>query len=80
MKKKEKDDVMGEDVSSLPEAKSMALPVRVFAGLTICLVQCENPECDSQLAWFYQLQTRSADEPPTSFYKCTKCSKQWRTY
>ena len=24
MKKKEKDDVMGEDVSSLPEAKSMA--------------------------------------------------------
>jgi hypothetical protein len=32
MKKKEKDDVMGEDVSSLPEAKSMVSRVRIFAG------------------------------------------------
>jgi len=25
-----------------------------------------------------QIQIRSADEPMTTFYKCTKCSYQWR--
>lgn len=32
-------------------------------------VKCSNEKCDSRLAWMYQLQTRSADEPPTTFYK-----------
>ena len=27
------------------------------------------PSCQSKKAYFFQLQTRSADEPPTSFYK-----------
>jgi len=32
-------------------------------------VQCVNPNCDSGLAFFYQLQIRSADEPMTNFFK-----------
>ncbi len=29
---------------------------------------------------FWQLQTRSADESPTRFFKCTECTHTWREY
>ena len=53
MKKKQRDDVMGEGESNLPV-------VEVAGGC---------PGCQGRRAFFFQLQTRSADEPPTSFYK-----------
>ncbi|KAF1985309.1 hypothetical protein K402DRAFT_395003 [Aulographum hederae CBS 113979] len=40
--------------------------------------QCPNEKCDGDMAFFYQLQIRSADEPMTTFYKCTKCKREWR--
>lgn len=46
----------------------------------IITIQCENDKapCDSKKAHFVQLQMRSADEPPTTFFKCVKCGHQWR--
>lgn len=41
-------------------------------------VQCPNEKCRNDRAYWYQLQIRSADEPMTAFYKCTKCAKEWR--
>ncbi|KAF2456006.1 hypothetical protein BDY21DRAFT_65688 [Lineolata rhizophorae] len=41
-------------------------------------VQCPNDRCNGGEAFFFQVQIRSADEPMTSFYKCTTCGKQWR--
>ncbi|MCH4814473.1 MAG: transcription factor S [Saccharolobus sp.] len=38
------------------------------------------PSCKNDEAYFWILQTRRADEPPTRFYKCTKCGKVWREY
>ena len=38
------------------------------------------PACGNDEAYFWILQTRRADEPPTRFYKCTKCGKVWREY
>ncbi|WP_054845203.1 transcription factor S [Sulfuracidifex tepidarius] len=38
------------------------------------------PACGNNEAYFWMLQTRSADEPATRFYKCTKCGKVWREY
>jgi DNA-directed RNA polymerase subunit M len=38
------------------------------------------PECDNNEAYWYMQQTRAADEPPTRFYCCTKCSHKWREY
>ena len=35
--------------------------------------------CNSMKAYFIQIQMRSADEPPTTFYKCTECGFQWRS-
>lgn len=34
--------------------------------------------CGNKRAYFMQIQIRSADEPMTTFYKCTECSHQWR--
>uniref|UniRef100_A0A8D8SFB2 DNA-directed RNA polymerase subunit n=2 Tax=Cacopsylla melanoneura TaxID=428564 RepID=A0A8D8SFB2_9HEMI len=38
------------------------------------------PKCEHPRAYFMQIQTRSADEPMTTFYKCCnmKCGFRWR--
>ena len=41
-------------------------------------VRCEK--CGNMRAFWWLIQTRSADEPPTQFYKCTKCKHTWREY
>ena len=43
-------------------------------------VLMECPKCKHTEAEAWQEQTRSADEPPTSFFRCTKCGKTWREY
>jgi DNA-directed RNA polymerase III subunit RPC11 len=35
------------------------------------------PACNHKLAYFMQMQIRSADEPMSIFYKCVKCGHQW---
>ncbi|KAF2264917.1 hypothetical protein CC78DRAFT_553236 [Lojkania enalia] len=64
MKKKEVEDILGGKGSwdNVDQADAM----------------CPNDKCRNDRAYFYQLQIRSADEPMTTFYKCTKCSKEWR--
>jgi DNA-directed RNA polymerase subunit M/transcription elongation factor TFIIS len=46
------------------------------AGQETSQVRCER--CGARKASFYQLQTRSADEPMTTFYRCLECGAQWR--
>lgn len=41
-------------------------------------IDCEK--CGHNEAVWWMLQTRSADEPTTQFYRCTKCSHTWRNY
>ncbi|XP_055328990.1 DNA-directed RNA polymerase III subunit RPC10-like [Paramacrobiotus metropolitanus] len=36
------------------------------------------PKCNHKRAYYHQMQTRSADEPMTIFYKCVSCGNQWR--
>lgn len=38
------------------------------------------PKCEHDRAYFMQIQTRSADEPMTTFYKCCKCGHRWREW
>ncbi|BCS27357.1 DNA-directed RNA polymerase III core subunit RPC11 [Aspergillus puulaauensis] len=40
--------------------------------------QCPAEGCDGDRAYFFQLQIRSADEPMTTFLKCTACGARWR--
>ena len=41
-------------------------------------IECEK--CGNNQAVWWMLQTRSADEPTTQFYRCTKCEHTWRNY
>lgn len=38
------------------------------------------PKCGHNEAYYWIVQTRRADEPPTRFFKCTRCGHVWREY
>ncbi len=40
--------------------------------------QCEK--CGNNEAYYWLIQTRASDEPPTQFFKCTSCKHVWREY
>ena len=62
--RKEVDDVLGGEEAWANVAKTEA--------------ECPRKECGAGEAYFRQIQTRSADEPASVFYKCVKCGEQWR--
>jgi DNA-directed RNA polymerase subunit M len=52
------------------EEKKESLPV----------IKIECTKCGNNEAVWWMLQTRSADEPTTQFYRCIKCGYTWRNY
>lgn len=52
---------------------------RTFARSRDC-VAAKCPKCNGERAYFMQLQTRSADEPMTTFYRCQNnaCAHRWK--
>jgi DNA-directed RNA polymerase subunit M len=42
--------------------------------------KAECPKCENKEALWWLQQTRSADEAPTLFLRCTKCRHSWREY
>lgn len=48
------------------------------AFLPITEEKCKK--CKHPKAYFWTMQTRSADEAETKFFKCTKCSHTWKSY
>jgi len=44
------------------------------------IVKANCPKCRHKEAYTWSVQTRSADEPETKFFKCTKCKHTWREY
>ncbi|KAH0560099.1 hypothetical protein GP486_003380 [Trichoglossum hirsutum] len=64
MKRKEVEDVMGG--------------AGAWDNVDQTDAQCPAQDCGGDKAFFYMVQIRSADEPMTTFYKCTKCSTRWK--
>ncbi|MEM2138845.1 MAG: transcription factor S [Candidatus Woesearchaeota archaeon] len=46
-------------------------------GDDVLPIKCWN--CGNIGVYFWLVQMRRADEPPTRFYKCKKCKKVWRS-
>jgi len=77
-----------QGTSSSPQKKLLqeeqAEAFNVFAenegeeALPTINIECES--CGNDEAVWWMLQTRSADEPTTQFYRCTKCRYTWRNY
>ena len=40
--------------------------------------QFSCPRCKARKANYVQVQTRSADEPMTTFITCLECGKKWK--
>lgn len=47
---------------------------------TLPITKAECKRCGNMDAYYWMMQTRSADEPSTRFYRCTKCGATWREY
>lgn len=47
---------------------------------TLPLTEKICPKCEYDRAHWWLQQTRSADEPPTQFFRCEKCRYTWREY
>ena len=54
----------------------------VNVGHCLFLLPEPCPKCEHPRAYFMPLQTRSADEPMTTFYKCgnAQCGHRWRDW
>ncbi|KAJ1992622.1 DNA-directed RNA polymerase III subunit RPC10 [Dimargaris cristalligena] len=64
LKQKEVDDVMGG--------------AKAWENVDKTEIRC--PKCEHDMAYFRQIQIRSADEPTTQFYRCCNddCRYEWR--
>ncbi len=47
---------------------------------TLSTIKIDCGKCGNDEAVWWMLQTRSADEPTTQFYRCIKCGHTWRDY
>jgi len=47
---------------------------------TLPTIKIDCEKCGNNEAVWWMLQTRSADEPTTQFYRCIKCNHTWRNY
>ncbi len=47
---------------------------------TMPVVDQACPKCGNPKAYWWEQQTRAADEAATQFFRCTKCNHTWRKY
>ncbi|MBI2076672.1 MAG: transcription factor S [Candidatus Aenigmarchaeota archaeon] len=66
----------------LVEKKQTKKPVVVLEkdSIVLPITDKECEKCSNPRSYYWMQQTRSADEPPTQFFRCTKCKHVWREY
>lgn len=68
-------------VSTTPGKKDKIIVVEKKKALEVLpKTNIDCPKCENKEAFWWMLQTRSGDEPPTRFYRCIKCNHTWREY
>lgn len=67
--------IITESVKKAPE-----LAIIEKEPTTNVIIDADCPKCGPVKAEYWEIQTRSADEPATRFHKCTKCGHTWRDY
>lgn len=65
-------------VRSASREKEMTVIEESGVGLPEAEEPC--PECGHIGAYYYERQTRAADEATTRFYICSDCDHRWRDY
>ncbi|VDP14445.1 unnamed protein product [Soboliphyme baturini] len=81
-KMKNLDEVLGgpEAWSNAQVTDSMPIELSRFNAYITAQFLATCPKCSHGRAFFMQLQTRSADEPMTTFYRCANndCGHRWK--
>jgi transcription elongation factor S-II len=58
--------------------KKLRLENKFFPKIEASTDNFTCSKCKSKKCTYYQLQTRSADEPMTTFVSCTNCGNRWK--
>ena len=71
-------ELFPEKWGALQEAavKREAKMLEVDKSMATDMFRCTR--CGKRQCTYYEMQTRSADEPMTQFIRCLNCGKQWR--
>lgn len=70
-----------EELVEIKESAQATKKIEVIENLdTRPKIKMTCEECGNKVAYYWTQQTRSADEPETRFFKCTKCGYTWREY
>ncbi|OAG29918.1 DNA-directed RNA polymerase III subunit RPC11 [Nematocida displodere] len=56
-----------------PKTEEVVIPPRELPERNVVCAKCAHGK-----AYYYQMQTRSADEPMTIFNTCVNCKHSWR--
>ncbi len=56
--------------------KNYIIRLTFKAEASVGVYKCKNAKCKSDVFLLWQLQTRSADEPMTTFRQCLKCGSR----
>jgi len=78
------DTFKNEKFNDNQETKNIENPPTIMRGIHTCSVcikdpdRKDDPDRGKKVDW-YQQQTRSCDEPLTTFMKCMDCGKRWKS-
>ena len=67
-----------EKWNKIIEDKKLRLENKYFPKIEASTDNFNCRKCKSNQCTYYQLQTRSADEPMTTFVTCIKCNARWK--
>ncbi|MBN2101805.1 MAG: transcription factor S [Candidatus Aenigmarchaeota archaeon] len=70
--------IVEQKVSGKPMDEVVIIDRKSQESLPIIKAKCSR--CGNEEAVWWIKQMRSGDEPPTIFYRCTKCRHTWRQY
>jgi transcription elongation factor S-II len=71
-------DLLPEKWNILLKEKRLRLENKYFPKIEASTDNFTCGKCKSKACTYYQLQTRSADEPMTTFVTCTNCGNRWK--
>jgi DNA-directed RNA polymerase subunit M len=77
---KQESYVLRESIKHTPRDKITLVESDSKDLSTMPTAKVDCPKCHNNLAAYWQVQTRAADEGSTIFFRCLKCKHTWREY
>ncbi len=75
---KSEQELYPEQWKAMTEDKKTRVDNKYFPKIKASTDKFKCGKCKSKECTYYQLQTRSADEPMTTFVSCINCGNRWK--